>query len=173
MEMELWLRADAAESSRKRYKKERKYELELELESLDWQAIDTRAALAGVSIYRAATVQGRFGGACGARKKVAEIRADIVAVESAREIDEMPSTCNGTSELVRTPGSHSIESTSSSEKKRPYADVESMALVSRDSLLTSKVCRKFHNRLAIVGSSPGSLCLGKASASTASSEEGL
>merc|ERR1712190_227427 len=120
MEMELWLRADAAESSRKRYKKERKYELELELESLDWQAIDTRAALAGVSIYRAATVQGRFGGACGARKKVGEIRADIVAVESAREIDEMPAISDGTSELVSATGSDSTESSTKS-KKRPYA----------------------------------------------------
>merc|ERR1712087_844872 len=85
--MQLWLHVDVTESARKRFRKTRQKELALELEPLDWQAIHARADAAGVSIFKAATVKGRFGGSVGARKKVSEIRADIVTVECARQVD--------------------------------------------------------------------------------------
>merc|ERR1712003_549096 len=105
---------------------------------------------AGVSIYRAATVKGRFGGSVGARKKVSEIRSDIVTVECAREVDNASF------------GSGSVNS--SQQSKRPLEhdhNDDSEDFLSRDALLTANVCRRFHNRLAIVGSSPGCIVLGE------------
>jgi len=141
MEMELWLRSAASESARKRHRKARMNELEAELAPLGWQAIHERALAAGVSICKSA-VPGRFGGATGARRKVPEIRADIISVEYAKELDDCRSAAAGMEQ----------------SRKRCHTEVDG-SLLSLDAILSSKVCRRFHNCLAIVGSSPGCLHL--------------
>jgi hypothetical protein len=144
MEMELWLRSAAERSSRKRHRKVRIQELEAELQALDWQSVHERARSVGVSITRVLTVEGRFGGTQGARRKLADIRADVVNMEYAREVDEKDSA-----NLVR-----------SSSGKRSYIDAAVGSTLSAEVLLSHKVCRRFHNVLAIVGASPGFLRLG-------------
>merc|ERR1719291_962377 len=91
-------------------------------------------------------VQGRLGGASGARRKLAEIRTDIASVEYAKEVDE--SSCN--SDSLATEGLAGI--------KRLHSELgDSAGLLSPDTLLSHKVSRRFQNRLAIVGASPGCL----------------
>ncbi|CAE8661890.1 unnamed protein product, partial [Polarella glacialis] len=171
MEMELWLRSEVSESARKRHRKERLKEIEEELQPLDWQAIHERAAALGVSIFRGA-VQGRMGGPGGARKKVGEIRADLVSVQYAKEVDEgrpaetsasekkkknnnndnnndnnnnnNDSNNNNSNNSSTSNNSHPAESC----RKRPRAE-ESTSLLSAEALVSSKVCRRFHNRIAI------------------------
>jgi len=175
LEMELWLRSTASESDCKRRRAERLKDLEAELQQLGWQAIHERAIAAGVNIFKSA-VQGRFGGAAGARKKLADIRADIVALEYAKEVDDhgiggVASAWEPTAEIRA--GSTSAGCTREHENgcvdaavlgrphKRQRSEVEAAGFVTPDALLSAKVCRGFHNRLAIVGSSPGCLHLGK------------
>merc|ERR1711924_112882 len=108
-----------------------------------------RAYVLGVNIFKSA-VQGRFGGAGGARRSVKDIRIDIAAVQYAKEVDEGDSKGTLGSENQFTGVGY----------KRPREGEETdISVLSRDVLLTSKVCRRFHNCLAIVGSSPGCLHL--------------
>merc|ERR1712023_400755 len=85
----------------------------------------------------------------------AEILGDIKTLECAEEV--APSVADAADGALK--------------KKRPRRDIDEDDLpddaggLSSTSLLeTHEVCRRFHNRIAIVGASPGSICLGGARA---------
>lgn len=138
MQMQLWIANGLKESREKeeeRHRLKRLQELEKELPS-NWQDVHQLAADCGVSIYRCSELSsgpaGRFGGAKGARRPVLDIRRDIAARRFAEEVGAQDASAKCGAEEV----------------------------VSKDSLMSPAI-RPFHNVLAIVGASPGHLCLEK------------
>lgn len=157
LELELWLRHSAMESQRKRQRKHRMQEIDSELRQLDWQAVHARANDLGINLFRSVTIEGRFGGSVGARKPVAEIRAAIVALQYSNEIDKQDSLrerANGSEE------SSTLRPQQSLKRPAPSEDGAMRSILSREAIASHQVCRRFHNRIAIVGASPGMIHLG-------------
>ena len=140
MQMQLWMYHDFKESQQKDEdlrRLKRMNELEVELPA-GWQDVHRVAEHWGVSIYRSLVV-GRFGGSRGARRPIVDIRKDIVAAQYAKESLET-----------------AIES--SGEQTNPKHSRHGKQ-VSKDTLMFHQISCRFHNYLAIVGASPGHLCL--------------
>ena len=142
MQMELWMYHDFKESQQKDEdlrRLKRMNELEVELPA-GWQDVHRVAEDWGVSIYRSLVV-GRFGGSRGARRPIVEIRKDIVAAQYAKE-------------SLKTLATDSGEQTEHPKHSRQLGKQ-----VSKDTLMFHQISCRFHNYLAIVGASPGHLCL--------------
>lgn len=137
-EADCWIRDAAAQSALKRLRKARQAELVAELGPLDWQEVHKHAVRAGVSIHHAGT---------GQRRRVADIKADIVAVECKR---------------IALPE----EAAGKSSRKRPRTEDISTGLSSPSLLESHKVCRQFHNVFAIVGAASSHLQLGSSGTET-------
>eukprot|EP00439_Symbiodinium_sp_Y106_P007982 s3647_g1.t1 len=138
-ELDCWIHLDTVEYEQKKQRKKRISELENALLPLSWQEVHKLAEEVGVSIYRS-IVNGRFGGPHGARRPLAEIRTAIVAVQYAKEVDDQ--RCQGQAACDLS-----------------CRTTETSAALTADLLVSHKVCKRFRNCLAVVGASPGHICL--------------
>lgn len=121
LQLQRWVRLAHLEELKERRELWRQERLkELELEAPHWQDVHRLALDLGISIFRQ-DVSGRFGGAKGARRPVAEIRGDVAAAQCPLE--------------------------------------EQSTEASWERLTSHRATERFRNVLAIMGASPGHLCL--------------